>query len=151
MLAPSLGPWKRRVRHFTDQDVLEGELFVPLDPGDGLPSDEVPSLERIEQPCDHPVSAVVDGALPEEPADDGRPQEQPALGRREGVEASGDDPFDGGWHAGGRELRGAFEDRRGEFLNEEGVASSSLDQPVDDVALLDAGQQPSNELVPVVL
>ena len=47
-LAP-LRAWKRRVGRVADQVVLEAELLISTQPGDGLSPNEVSPLERVEQ------------------------------------------------------------------------------------------------------
>jgi hypothetical protein len=86
------------VRDIPDEHVVEPVLLVALEGGDRLAADELSALELGERiaeaigirgpPFEHPA--------PEDPARDGRIEENGAPARRQGVEASRDDLANGG-------------------------------------------------------
>src|SRR5207247_5229211 len=85
-----------RVRDVADEHVLEAELLVATKPRDRLAPYQVTSFERVEQPSELELTRVhlLEGAAPEDLADDGRVEENGALAGRERVEPGGHDRAD---------------------------------------------------------
>src|SRR5439155_8384183 len=97
MALPAYAARQRLVCDIANESVFERELLVPLDSRYRLAPDEIALLERSEQLRD--VVTCLDsenGAAPEDAPDDGRVDEDAALGRRKRVEARGDNGTDAG-------------------------------------------------------
>ena len=107
MLAGPRGAGKHPVGDVADEDVLEGQLGLAGQPPSLAGHDELALGQRVQRCLQVGVLGLGDGRecrCPERAADDGRLLEQPALERRQPVQARGEQALDRGRQVGDRGL-----------------------------------------------